>query len=576
MNESEIIEMIENLSGSAKNRFYSLSPEDRRKFLKKVKRVAEKLESKTQGKYRDIRKEAGRRSQNRKSSLHKSSTIFSGRISNVKETYIIVMEYLLVNGKINGDDDNDVGEESYKEMQLMMNTGNKASNSIASGRVANHRSTLGNVRNAEMIMFKTDISKALVKRDVRRNAARSARQEHMIQMSAISSAEAVKAIAEKTKEATKNLIGVMKRMANPIMLIVGIVILLFSAVLVSFAAVVGASTGAASQENSDSYEANVSEQTESYRSLVETYCEKYGIDDYVELVLAMIEQESSGNPPDVMQTDQSYYNTNPPIDSPEESIDCGTHELSDCIRLANCKGPDDMAGIKLALQGYNFGNGYITWALNNYKGYTEESAKIFSAKMKAQLHVSGYGDVDYVNHVLRYYITVTKTSISNGDASKILKELKENNKASTGAWKVIEMGATLIGKVDYSMEKRQGDGRDNPEFLDCSSFTAWSFHKSGYSSISYGSTTSTFIDSNKFETISADELQVGDIGLKSSTDATGGANHVGIYCGKLKDGTKVWLHCTSSSSTSLTGNTSGPMFGAYTNFTYFRHFKKFN
>lgn len=576
MNENEIIEMIENLSGSAKNRFYSLSPEDRRKFLKKVKRVAEKLESKTQGKYRDIRKEAGRRIQKRKNSLNTSSTAFSRTISDVKEAYIVAMEYLLVNGKINGDDDNDVGEESFKEMQLMMNTGNKASNSIASGRVANHRSTLGNVRNAEMIMSKTDISKALVKRDVRRNAARSARQEHMIQMSAISSAEAVKAIAEKTKEATKNLIGVMKRMANPIMLIVGIVILLFSAVLVSFAAVVGASTGAASQENSDSYEANVSEQTESYRSLVETYCEKYGIDDYVELVLAMIEQESSGNPPDVMQTDQSYYNTNPPIDSPEESIDCGTHELSDCIRLANCKGPDDMAGIKLALQGYNFGNGYITWALNNYKGYTEESAKIFSAKMKAQLHVSGYGDVDYVNHVLRYYITVTKTSISNGDASKILKELKENNKASTGAWKVIEMGATLIGKVDYSMEKRQGDGRDNPEFLDCSSFTAWSFHKSGYSSISYGSTTLTFIDSNKFETILADELQIGDIGLKSSTDATGGANHVGIYCGKLKDGTKVWLHCTSSSSTSLTGNTSGPMFGAYTNFTYFRHFKKFN
>ena len=508
--------------------------------------------------------------------MNTSSASFTGRISDVKETYIIVMEYLLVNGKVDGDDDSDVGEESFKEMQSMINAGNKASNSIASGRVANHKSTLGNVRNAEMIMSKTDISKALVKRDVRRNAARSARQEHMIQMSAISFAEAVKAIAEKTKEATKNLIGVMKRMANPIMLIVGIVILLFSAVLVSFAAVVGASTGAASQENSDSYEANVSEQTESYRSLVETYCEKYGVDDYVELVLAMIEQESSGNPPDVMQTDQSYYNTNPPIDSPEESIDCGTHELSDCIRLANCKGPDDMAGIKLALQGYNFGNGYITWALNNYKGYTEESAKIFSAKMKAQLHVSGYGDVDYVNHVLRYYITVTKTSISNGDASKILKELKENNKASAGAWKVIEMGATLIGKVDYSMEKRQGDGRDNPEFLDCSSFIAWSFHKSGYSSISYGSTTLTFIDSNKFETISADELQIGDIGLKSSTDATGGANHVGIYCGKLKDGTKVWLHCTSSSSTSLTGNTSGPMFGAYTNFTYFRHFKKFN
>ena len=71
------------------------------------------------------------------------------------------------------------------------------------------------------------------------------------------------------------------------------------------------------------YQAQVSEQTESYRDMVEDYCEKYGIDDYVDLCLAVIEQESGGNPPDVMQTEQSYYNVNPPIDTVEESIDCG-------------------------------------------------------------------------------------------------------------------------------------------------------------------------------------------------------------------------------------------------------------
>ena len=68
--------------------------------------------------------------------------------------------------------------------------------------------------------------------------------------------------------------------------------------------------------------------------------------------------------------------------------------------------------------------------------------------------------------------------------------------------------------------------------------------------------------------------QPGDIGLKSKTGGTGGANHVGIYCGTLKNGTVVWIHCTSSSSTSLTGNSEGAMFGAYTNFTYFRRLKK--
>ena len=40
------------------------------------------------------------------------------------------------------------------------------------------------------------------------------------------------------------------------------------------------------------YQAQVSEKTERYREMVLEYCEKYGIDDYVDLCLAVIEQES--------------------------------------------------------------------------------------------------------------------------------------------------------------------------------------------------------------------------------------------------------------------------------------------
>ena len=162
------------------------------------------------------------------------------------------------------------------------------------------------------------------------------------------------------------------------------------------------------------------------------------------------------------------------------------------------------------------------------------------------------------------------------ERQKEIEELKENNTAPAEAWEVIEKGASLIGSVMYSMEQRQLDGRDNLEFLDCSSFTACAFHKSGITSVPYASTTATFISSKKFEDISGDKLQPGDIGLKSKTGGTGGANHVGIYCGKMKNGTVVWIHCTSSSSTSLTGNSEGAMFGAYTNFTYFRRLKKWN
>lgn len=52
-------------------------------------------------------------------------------------------------------------------------------------------------------------------------------------------------------------------------------------------------------------------------------------------------------------------------------------------------------------------------------------------------------------------------------------------------------------------------------------FSAWAFHKAGVTSVPYGSTTATFIGSKKFQDISADQLQPGDIGLKSKTGGTG-------------------------------------------------------
>jgi len=387
---------------------------------------------------------------------------------------------------------------------------------------------------------------------------------------------AVRGMEKAAKSVSKMIASAVHAAAsNPAVWIVVLFIVLIGVVAGVIAMVIG-SGGAANSGDSSTYQAQVSEQTERYRELVTKYCEKYGIDDYVDLCLAMIEQESGGNPPDVMQTEQSYYNTSPPIVTAEESIDCGTHELADCLENAKCKNPSDIAGISLALQGYNFGNGYIDWALKNYKGYTKENVVIFSQKMCAKLGYSSYGDVEYVPHVLRYYVANPETAVTNESAKSILEELKENNTASADVWAVIEKGASLIGSVQYSMEKRQGDGRDNPEFLDCSSFTAWSFHKAGNNGIAYGSTTATFLSSSKFVDIEAKDLRLGDIGLKSRTAGTGGANHVGIYCGTLKNGTKVWMHCTSSSSTSLTGNDSGAMFGAYTGFTYFRRLKKWN
>ena len=62
-----------------------------------------------------------------------------------------------------------------------------------------------------------------------------------------------------------------------------------------------------------------------------------------------------------------------------------------------------MDNIKLALQGYNYGNGFISWAKAKYGGYSTIAAIEFSDMMAARMGWSGYGDKQYPAHVLRYY-----------------------------------------------------------------------------------------------------------------------------------------------------------------------------
>ena len=534
-------EVIDKLSEPAKRVFRSLDYRSQRRMLKKAKEMGKQKKRKTQQKER-IKKKSITKKKIKKEQAKERGT-------EIKDTSAKILQSMLL-----GTTMSEETYESHSEKQ-----GDTTAGKVSAG-----------VTQKSMQGVKCGVRSLYRKRQQKKMQKQAAKK------SAQSTKQGIKSASKAIQQIGKIMTSIVQSVAaNPVVWIVLLVVLLMAVIVGAIGVVIG-SGGAANSAEDYTYQAQVSEQTESYRDMVADYCEKYGIDDYVDLCLAVIEQESGGNPPDVMQTEQSYYNVNPPIDTAEESIDCGTHELSDCLTKAKSKSPNDIKGISLALQGYNFGNGYIDWALKNYGCYSKENAEIFSQKMCVELGYDSYGDVEYVPHVLRYYIANPETTVTNESANSILKELKENNTAPAEAWEVIEKGASLIGSVKYSMEQRQVDGRDNPEFLDCSSFTAWAFHKSGITSVPYASTTATFISSKKFEDISGDKLQPGDIGLKSKTGGTGGANHVGIYCGKMKNGTVVWIHCTSSSSTSLTGNSEGAMFGAYTNFTYFRRLKKWN
>lgn len=159
--------------------------------------------------------------------------------------------------------------------------------------------------------------------------------------------------------------------------------------------------------NSETY-TPVSEEVEAYDPLIRQYANEHGIGDYVELIKAVMMQESGGRGNDPMQASECPYNTeyaNTPggITDPEYSINVGIQYLASCLAEAEVESPIDMEHIKLAIQGYNYGNGYISWAKENYGGYSVTNASDFSDMMAAQLGWSSYGDKQYVAHVLRYY-----------------------------------------------------------------------------------------------------------------------------------------------------------------------------
>jgi hypothetical protein len=177
-------------------------------------------------------------------------------------------------------------------------------------------------------------------------------------------------------------------------------------VFISVAAVLsGASAGYQIQVSAQG--GGLSETVLAYEPLVEEYCEQYGISDYVPLVLAIMQQESGGMGSDPMQSSECPANLKYPhkpggITDPEYSIKVGIQYFASCLRAAQVKAPDDIEGISLALQGYNFGGGYISWA-EERGGYSHANAVEFSQQKAKLLGWDTYGDTDYVPHVLRYY-----------------------------------------------------------------------------------------------------------------------------------------------------------------------------
>lgn len=167
---------------------------------------------------------------------------------------------------------------------------------------------------------------------------------------------------------------------------------------------------------------HINDACESFRTDVERISANYGMADYVDLILALMMQESSGVGPDVMQSSEGAFNTQYPqtpngITDTEYSIECGIQELKYAMDKAGVQSPSDLKNIRLALQAYNFGaDAYFSYMKEHHEtSWSQESAEAFArmasgGKERAEddpfRDPAGpwdYGDQRYPEHVLQYY-----------------------------------------------------------------------------------------------------------------------------------------------------------------------------
>ncbi|RCW73116.1 lysozyme family protein [Saliterribacillus persicus] len=148
-----------------------------------------------------------------------------------------------------------------------------------------------------------------------------------------------------------------------------------------------------------------------YEDMLYQELKKYQKEAYTPVVMALMMQESGGRGNDPMQASESYCGEVGCIKDASLSIEQGVKYFVHVLGKAD-------GDIKLALQSYNFGEGFISYVKDRNATYSKSLAISFSQKKYQELKATGiyacirkeaeayeacYGDILYVEAVLDYY-----------------------------------------------------------------------------------------------------------------------------------------------------------------------------
>lgn len=181
-----------------------------------------------------------------------------------------------------------------------------------------------------------------------------------------------------------------------------------------------------------------------WRSEVERVCKQYGLEEYVNVILAIIWEETGGDEtysPDIMQSSESINGKTGEITDPVKSIEQGVKHFSNVLKSAKDNGLSELS----AIQSYNYGNGFISALKWENKEYSFEAGVAFAKKQ------SNGKQVPYTNPIAEAFGS-WKYSYGNMFYTKLVTQ---HIKASSGAiveiaQKEIESGSQAGGQRYWS------------------------------------------------------------------------------------------------------------------------------
>ena len=305
---------------------------------------------------------------------------------------------------------------------------------------------------------------------------------------------------------------------------------------------------------------------EQWRTFVTKRMTEYGYPDYVNAILATIQQESGGVSEscdgDLMQDIASgYWDTGTPSEwssftTEEKSIDAGCRYFITGMEKWGIEAPDDYDGLQIVAQGYNYGWGFLDYmTAQGADTWSLELSTAFSNQKASALGWKSYGHKPYGEEWLAKY---QAGGVMGGGAVVEEKGAGGVVKTAQGQIGITENPAnsnTVIFNTDYYGSVVSGD-----DYAWCCVFVWWCFNKSGNAEAFYGggkvagcSAVHTWAQNNG-RIITGSEAQYGDLVL------FGADEHIEIVVANNGDGTYTTIGGNTTSGNGGSQSNGGGVF----------------